>query len=89
MCLSYFVAEVRNISGEDYKSNTVCEILCSIQHFMRKDGRFVCYLDDKKYQGLRSVLDSIMKEMYGRGLRLDKKKAEYCKNKRTYMYHVM
>jgi hypothetical protein len=75
-CLSYFVAEVKNKSGEDYKPNTVYEIVCSIQHFMRKKGRFVSFLDDKKYEGLRSVLDSKMKELSSRGLGLERKKAE-------------
>jgi hypothetical protein len=43
---------------------------------MRKEGRFVSFLDDKKYQGLRSVLDSKMKELSGRGLGLNRKKAD-------------
>jgi hypothetical protein len=47
-CLSYFVAEVKNRSGEDYNPNTIYEIVCSIQHYMRKEGRFVSFLDDKK-----------------------------------------
>lgn len=72
-CLSYFVAEVRNKSGLDYKPNTLYEIICAIQHFMRKEGRFVSFLDDKKFQGLRTVLDSKMKELSSRGLGLDKK----------------
>lgn len=75
-CLSYFVAEVRNKSGLDYKPNTLYEIICAIQHIMRKEGRFVSFLDDKKFQGLRTVLDSEMKELSSRGLGLDKKKAE-------------
>lgn len=49
-CLSYFVAEVRNKSGLDYKPNTLYEIICAIQHFMRKEGRFVSFLDDKSFK---------------------------------------
>ena len=43
---------------------------------MRKEGRFISILDDKTFQGLRSVLDSKMKELSSRGLGLDKKRAE-------------
>ena len=44
---------------------------------MRKEGRFLSFLDDKTFQGLRSVLDSKMKEfLSSRGLGLDKKRAE-------------
>lgn len=42
-CLSYFVAQVRNKSRQDYKPNTVYEIICSIQHFMRKEGRIMSF----------------------------------------------
>ena len=35
---------------------------------MRKEGRFISFLDDKTFQGLRSVLDSIMKELSSLGL---------------------
>jgi len=31
--LSYFVAEVRNKDGQDYRPNTVYELIISIQHF--------------------------------------------------------
>ena len=78
-CLSFFVAEVRNKSGEDYKPKSLYEIICSIQHHMRKDrawGRFICIFDDKTFQRLRSVLDSKMKELSSRGLGLDKKRTE-------------
>ena len=57
-CLSFFVAEVRNKSGEDYKPNSLYEIIYSIQHHMRKEGRFHSILVEKTFQGLRSDLDS-------------------------------
>ena len=46
-CYSFFVAEVKNESGEDYKPNSLFEIICSIQHHMRKEKRFISILDEK------------------------------------------
>ena len=43
---------------------------------MRKEGRFISILDDKTFQGLRSVLDSKMKELSSRGLGLDEKRGQ-------------
>lgn len=43
-----------------------------LECFTRKKGRFVSFLDDKKFQGLRTVLDSKMKELSSHGSGLDK-----------------
>lgn len=67
-CLSYFVAQVRNKSRQDYKPNTLYEIICSIQHFMRKEGRIMIFFNEKEY-----ALELKMKELSSRGLGLDKK----------------
>lgn len=55
--MSFFVAEVRNKSGDDYRSNSLYEIVCAIQHKMRHDGRFINFLDDDRFYEMRSILD--------------------------------
>lgn len=55
--MSFFVAEVRNKSGDDYRSNSLYEIVCAIQHKMRHDGRFTNFLDDDRFYEMRSILD--------------------------------
>lgn len=74
--LGYFVAEVRNQKGEDYMPNTIYELVCCIQHHMRQMGRFVSFFDDETFHGFKKVLDSKMKELSGRGLGIDRKRAE-------------
>lgn len=43
-----------------------------LECFMWKEGCFVSFLNDKKFQGLRTALDSKMKELSSHGLGLDK-----------------
>ena len=43
---------------------------------MEKEGRFISILDDKTFQGLRSVLDSKIKDLSSRGPGFDNKRAE-------------
>ncbi|XP_062588650.1 zinc finger MYM-type protein 2-like [Saccostrea cucullata] len=74
--MSFFVAEVRNKSGEDYRPNSLYEIVCAIQHKLRHEGRFINFLDDDKFHDMRSILDSKMKELSGRGMGIERKRAE-------------
>ncbi|XP_062573148.1 zinc finger MYM-type protein 2-like [Saccostrea cucullata] len=74
--MSFFVAEVRNKSGEDYRPNSLYEIVCAIQHKLRHEGRFINFLDDDKFHDMRSILDSKMKELSGRGMGIKRKRAE-------------
>ncbi|ESO87370.1 hypothetical protein LOTGIDRAFT_66203, partial [Lottia gigantea] len=74
--LSFFIAEVRKESGDNYKPNTLYEIIISIQHYLRQNGRLIAFMDDQEYQGLRSVLNSKMKELSRLGLGINTKKSE-------------
>ncbi|XP_021360810.1 zinc finger MYM-type protein 2-like [Mizuhopecten yessoensis] len=74
--LTYFVAEVRNKNGEEYRPNTLYELIISIQHYFRQNGRFVNILDDTEFAGLRGVLDARMKNLAKQGLGINKKQAE-------------
>ena len=74
--LCYFVAEVRNKSGEEYRPNTLYELVVAIQHYIRQSGKFVSFLDDKCFEGMRKVVDAKMKELSSKGLGIDKKTAD-------------
>lgn len=50
--------------------------LCCIQDHMRQMGRFVSFFDDETFHGFKKVLDSKTKELSGRGLGIDEKRAE-------------
>jgi len=39
-CLSFFVAEIRNEKGAEYRPNTLYEIVIAIQHYLRRNNRF-------------------------------------------------
>lgn len=74
--MSFFVAEVRNKSGDDYRSNSLYEIVCAIQHKMRHDGRFINFLDDDRFYEMRSILDSKVKELSARVKEIERKRAD-------------
>lgn len=74
--ISFFVAEVRNKSGDDYRPNSLYEIVCAIQHKMRHDGRFINFFDYDRFYEMRSILDSKMKELSARGMGIERKRAD-------------
>ena len=74
--LSYFIVEVRNESGKEYRPNSIYEIIISIQHHLRASGKFLNFLDDNVYSKLKSVLDAKMKSLSKQGLGIDKKQAD-------------
>lgn len=74
--LGVFVIEVRNQAGDEYRPNTLYELITSIQHHIRANGRFINLLDDMEFASMRQRLDSKMKELSRKGIGLDKKKAD-------------
>lgn len=74
--LSYFVVEVRNKDGGEYRPNTVYELIICIQHHFRTNGRFLNFLDDAEFSGLRNILDAKMKNLSKQGLGVNKKQAQ-------------
>ena len=77
--LCYFVVEVRNKSGEEYKPNILYELVLAIQHFIRQSGIFVSFLDDKCFEGMRNVLDTKIKELSSKGHGMAEKKIAHQK----------
>ena len=82
--LSFFIVEVRNQKGGEYRPNTLYEIIISIQHYLRQKGNFVRFLDDEEFQGLRSVLDSKMKNLSKQGLGIKRVQADVISESQEY-----
>lgn len=73
--LSSFVTELKTFKGSNYKPNTLYEIIVSIQHHLRTNGKFNSLLYDADFSDLRVVLDAKMKELSKFGLGINKKQA--------------
>ena len=61
--LGRFITEVKTQNGSDYPPNTLYEIIVSIQHYMRQNGKFISLLDDNEFAKLRQILDAKMKAL--------------------------
>ena len=57
-----FITEIKTKNGLNYRPNTLYEIVVSIQHHFRHNGRFINILDDAEFGKLRQILDAKMKE---------------------------
>ncbi|XP_033736605.1 uncharacterized protein KIAA1958-like [Pecten maximus] len=74
--LSFFIGEVRSEAGSEYRPNTIYELVVSIQHHFRTNGRFISFLDDQSFAGMKAVLDSKMKELSKKGMGLQRRQAD-------------
>ncbi|XP_048255263.1 uncharacterized protein KIAA1958-like [Haliotis rufescens] len=74
--LMYFMIEVRNQKGEEYRGNTLCEIVSSLQYYIRRNGSQLIFFESPMFQGLRSVLDARMKYLARQGIGIVKRQAE-------------
>lgn len=70
--MSFFTAEVRNKSGDDYRPNSLYEIVCAFQHKMRHDDSKMKKLSRRGIGVERKRTDIITeaqeKEMWSKGL---------------------
>ncbi|XP_062611454.1 zinc finger MYM-type protein 2-like isoform X2 [Saccostrea cucullata] len=73
--LTSFVTELKTLKGNDYKPNSLYEIIVAIQHHLRSNGKFISLLDDSEFSDLRAILDAKMKELSKLGLGINKKQA--------------
>ncbi|XP_021339256.1 zinc finger MYM-type protein 3-like [Mizuhopecten yessoensis] len=48
--LTFFVAEVRKVNGEEYRGNTLYEVIVGIQAFLRENSRLVRLLSDDAFK---------------------------------------
>lgn len=73
--LGAFVFEIRKENGDEYRGNTIYEIVVAIQHYLRENGRFLTLLDDVEFEGMRQKLDKKMKELAAKGVGIDKQQS--------------
>jgi hypothetical protein len=71
-----FAYEVRKDNGEEYRGQTLFEMVIAIQHHLRQHGRFVTIMDDEQFLETRNLLDKKMKELAAKGIGIEKRQAE-------------
>lgn len=74
--LMKFVLEVRKKNGDFYPSDTLYELLKSIQMYLNMYGRPVKLIDDPKFEKLANVLNNQMKYLSSEGHHCAREKAE-------------
>ncbi|OWF36952.1 Zinc finger MYM-type protein 3 [Mizuhopecten yessoensis] len=62
-----FIFEVRQKNGDEYKGNTLYQIVIAIQHFLRENSKFVTLLDDAEFEGKHCKLYKKMKDLAAKG----------------------
>ena len=75
-CLSRFILEVKKQNGEEYPSETLYEMIVSIQLYLAMNGTKLKLLSDDKFSPIRNVLDNKMKENAAAGYHRKNRKAE-------------
>ena len=69
--LSKYIVEIRRNNGKPYTSNTLHQILCGVQRYLREEtGSSVDFFSDSDFRFLKSVLD---KELCSQGVGTKKK----------------
>lgn len=66
--LTRFILKVRKKTGENYPSQTLYEIVISLQLYLCMYGRDFKFLDDKDFVAVRNTLDNRMKELSRAGI---------------------
>ncbi|XP_046377831.2 uncharacterized protein KIAA1958-like [Haliotis rufescens] len=74
--LMLFLSEVRNQKREEYRGNTLYEIVSSLQYYLRRNGVVVNFFESSCYTGMRSVLDAKMKLLARKGIGVEKRQAD-------------
>ncbi|XP_062574060.1 zinc finger MYM-type protein 2-like [Saccostrea cucullata] len=74
--LGAFITEVRKENGEEYRGNTLYEIIIAIQHHLRENSRYVTLMDDIEFERMRKMLDKKMKDLASSGVGIERKQSE-------------
>lgn len=74
--LCRFICEVRKKNNDDYLSETLYDLVLSLQLYLKHQGRKVRFLDDESFEDLRNTLDNRMKELAAQGKRARRESAE-------------
>lgn len=73
--LCRFICEVRKKNNEDYPSDTLYDLVLSLQLYLKHAGRKVRFLDDDCFEEVRNTLDNRMKDLSSQGKRAKRESA--------------
>lgn len=71
-----FVLEVRKKNGDIYPSDTIYELIVSLQMYFNFHGRKFKFIDDPVFEPLKNTLDNQMQELAKKGKHCPRRKAE-------------
>lgn len=74
--LGAFITEVRKENRQEYRGNTLYEIIIAIQHYLRENERYVTLMDDTEFEGMRKMLDKKMKDLASSGIGIERRQSE-------------
>lgn len=74
--MGYFISEVRKQNGEYYPSDTLYELIISLQIYLHMHKRYLKFLEDLFFLSLRNCLDNRMKFLASQGFYCCRQKAE-------------
>lgn len=75
--LSRFVLEIRKVNGDHYPPNSLYQIVCGLQRYIRENGRAdLKLLDCPDLHGFNRTLDSEMKRLNTTGKYIEKRQAQ-------------
>ncbi|XP_048239442.1 uncharacterized protein KIAA1958-like [Haliotis rufescens] len=73
--LMRFLVEVRNQKGEEYRVNTLYELIASLQYYLRRHDVEINVYESPYFKGMRNVLDARMKSLAKQGIGIEKRQA--------------
>ena len=73
--LSRFIHEVRKQNGDNYPSETLYELIISVQLYLASHGKEYRFLQDEAFVSLKNTLDSRMKFLSVSGFRSERRQA--------------
>ncbi|XP_071114617.1 uncharacterized protein KIAA1958-like [Haliotis cracherodii] len=73
--LMRFLVEVRNQKGEEYRGNTLYELIASLQYYLRRHDVEINVYESPYFKGMRNVLDARMKSLAKQGIGIEKRQA--------------
>lgn len=74
--LKRFILEVRKKDGEYYPSDTLYDLIVSLQMYLHMAGRMVKFFDDPQFQEVTHVSDNQMKFLASQGYTAPREKAQ-------------
>ena len=75
--LSRYVLEIRKKDGDPYPPNTIYQLVCGLQRFLKEHGRAdIKIFDIPEFHNFRGTLDEEMKRLNSTGCYINKKQAQ-------------